>query len=65
MAKRLLPSLNEGKPRWQPLPKHWNKKFHSSFSLQELVKFMNLPRMMMREKSLIKTFMKGSGGRIV
>ena len=37
-SKRLLPSLNKRKPRWQPLPKHWNKTFHSAFSLQELVK---------------------------
>ena len=27
----------ERKQRGQPLPKHWNKKFHSAFSLQELV----------------------------
>ena len=36
-SKRLLRSLNKGKPRWMPLPKHWNRKFHSAFSLQELV----------------------------
>ena len=35
--KRLLPLSNKGKPRWRPLPRHWNKTFHSAFSLKELV----------------------------
>ena len=43
--KRLLPKPNEGKNRrvrYVPLPKHWNMKFHSSFSFQELVKVYQL-----------------------
>ena len=36
-SKRLLPSSNKGKRYWRALPRHWNKKFHSAFSLQELV----------------------------
>ena len=41
---RLLPSSNKGKPRWMPLPKHWNRKFHSAFSLQELVEIYKATR---------------------
>ena len=37
-SKRLSPlPPNKGKGRRRPLPSHWNKKFHSAFSLQELV----------------------------
>ena len=43
MAKRLLAPLNESK-NWQPLPKHWNKKFHSSFTLQELVNLYEMTK---------------------
>ena len=42
--KRLLPKPNKGKRhvRYVPLPKHWNRKFHSAFSLQELVEAYQL-----------------------
>ena len=36
-SKIALTPLSEQKVRWKPLPTHWNKKFHSSFSLEELV----------------------------
>ena len=40
-SKRVLPQSNKGN-RHVPLPKHWNRKFHSAFSLQELVEVYTL-----------------------
>ena len=41
VLKRLLPKPNKGQHvcyvRYVPLPKHWNRRFHAAFSLQELV----------------------------
>ena len=46
--KRILPKPNKGQHvryvRYVPLPKHWNRRFHSAFTLQELVEVFESTR---------------------